>query len=532
MYQALYRKWRPMTFADVLSQPQVTTTLQNQVKTGMTAHAYLFTGSRGTGKTTCARILAKAVNCEHPRPDGNPCLECAICRDAEQAVLSDLIEIDAASNNSVEDIRDLREATVYTPERCKFKVYIIDEVHMLSSSAFNALLKIMEEPPEYVKFILATTEIHKVPATIISRCQRYDFRRICQEDLVARLQYIAQQEGISLEPEAAALMARLSDGGMRDAISLLDRCCAYGETITAQLTAEAAGVAGRDYLLTLLQVLYEKQTARALEIIASLHDASKDLQRLCEELVLLLRDVMMLKATADTALLHCMAEEIPPLQRLADAMSLDQIMAMLGALQTCRERMSRAVNQRVELEMTFIRLCGNAPAAAENPAPQVNTAELEALYERIAQLENRAAAPVSGMRRVQDVTTPQPSPAPEPVPELDLRTIRKEDFEPLVQWPEILEECGRRNPAVLGTLADSAAVVKANVILIVAKNPFFLTMFKDKQNAQSLGDAIEAIMGKRYVIRAKCTADAAQPSAVQEMLEKAKSSGIKTTAVT
>ena len=204
MYQALYRKSRPMTFADVLSQPQVTTTLQNQIRQGTTAHAYLFTGSRGTGKTTCARILAKAVNCEHPRPDGNPCLECAICRDAEAGVLSDLVEIDAASNNSVEDIRDLRDGAVYTPERCKFKVYIIDEVHMLSVSAFNALLKTMEEPPPHVKFILATTEIHKVPATIVSRCQHFDFHRIRTEDIVSRLTFIAQQEGFKLEKAAAA----------------------------------------------------------------------------------------------------------------------------------------------------------------------------------------------------------------------------------------------------------------------------------------------------------------------------------------
>ncbi|MBQ8078867.1 MAG: DNA polymerase III subunit gamma/tau, partial [Oscillospiraceae bacterium] len=284
-YQALYRKWRPMTFADVLSQPQVTTTLQNQLRAGTTAHAYLFTGSRGTGKTTCARILAKAVNCEHPRPDGNPCLECQTCRDAEAGALSDIIEIDAASNNSVEDIRDLRDGAVYTPERCRFKIYIIDEVHMLSVSAFNALLKIMEEPPEYVKFILATTEIHKVPATIISRCQRYDFRRIRQEDLVTRLLYIAEQEQIRVERDAAELMAKLSDGGMRDAISLLDRCAALGDTITAPMTAEAAGAAGREYLLQMLEAIRKRDAAQTLAIIAQLHEASKDLGRLCEELI-------------------------------------------------------------------------------------------------------------------------------------------------------------------------------------------------------------------------------------------------------
>ncbi len=532
MYQALYRKWRPLSFADVLSQPQVTTTLQNQIKNGTTAHAYLFTGSRGTGKTTCARILAKAVNCEHPRPDGNPCLECAICRDAENAVLSDLIEIDAASNNSVEDIRDLRDATVYTPERCRFKVYIIDEVHMLSPSAFNALLKIMEEPPEYVKFILATTEIHKVPATIISRCQRYDFRRIRQEDLVKRLCEIAQHEGISLEKDAAELMARLSDGGMRDAISLLDRCSAYGETITAQITAEAAGAAGREYLLTILGALHAGDTPKMLQTVAQLHDASKDLQRLCEELILMLRDVMLLKATGDLSLLHCMADEIPALQKLAAESDMDTIMAQLNIMQSCRERMARAVNRRVELEMTLIRIGSKQPsAAAEQTAPAANPAQVQALYERIAQLESRAAQNTMTPEEAE-VTKPHAPPVSEPEPEVDFRTLRSEDFQPLAQWPEILEECGRLNPAVLGTLAGSNAVVNANIILIVAENPFFLTMFKDKHNARTLGDAVQNILGKRYVIRAKCSAAAAKPRPVQEMLEKAKNSGISTTAVT
>ena len=227
MYQALYRKWRPRTFDDVISQPHITTTLKNQIQSGKTAHAYLFTGSRGTGKTTCARIFAKAINCLHAT-DGNPCQQCEICRDAEAFSLSDIIEIDAASNNGVDDIRELRDGAVYTPERCKYKVYIIDEVHMLSQSAFNALLKIMEEPPAFVKFILATTEIHKVPATIVSRCQRFDFRRILPEDITARLLYIAGEEQLTLDAQAARLIARLSDGGMRDALSLLDQCAAEG----------------------------------------------------------------------------------------------------------------------------------------------------------------------------------------------------------------------------------------------------------------------------------------------------------------
>ena len=526
MYQALYRKWRPLSFADVLSQPQVTTTLQNQIRHDTTAHAYLFTGSRGTGKTTCARILAKAVNCLHPREDGNPCLECEICKAADAGTLSDLIEIDAASNNSVEDIRDLRDATVYTPEKCRYKVYIIDEVHMLSASAFNALLKIMEEPPEYVKFILATTEIHKVPATIISRCQRYDFRRIRQEDLVTRLEFIAQQEHISLEPEAAELMARLSDGGMRDAISLLDRCAAYGDTITAQITAEAAGAAGRDYLLKLLETLYAKDAAGTLAIIAELHDASKDLQRLCEELILMQRDIMLLKATGDTKLLHCMKDEIPALQKIAADVDMSAVMGILDMLQTCRERMGRAVNRRVELEMTLIQICQSGGIVA------ANSAEVQALQERIAQLESRPAAPAQVSTREAELTRPHKAPIPEPEPEVDLRTLNMSDLKPLTQWPEILEACGRLNPAVLGTLDGSQAHVVSNVIFVVAENPFFLTMFKEKSNAKSLGDAVEQVMGRRYVIRVKCSKSAARPNTAEELLKKAQNSGIKTTAVT
>ncbi|MCR5717809.1 MAG: DNA polymerase III subunit gamma/tau [Oscillospiraceae bacterium] len=525
MYQALYRKWRPMTFADVLSQPQVTVTLQNQIRRQTTAHAYLFTGSRGTGKTTCARILAKAVNCEHPQEDGNPCLECAACKAAEAGTLSDLIEIDAASNNSVEDIRDLRDATVYTPEMCRFRVYIIDEVHMLSASAFNALLKIMEEPPPYVKFILATTEIHKVPATIISRCQRYDFRRIRQEDLVARLRFIAEQENLALEPDAAELMARLSDGGMRDAISLLDRCAAFGETITAQITAEAAGAAGRDYLLRLLDAIHKRDTASVLQTVAQLHDASKDLQRLCEELVLMQRDVMLLKATGDTSLLHCMHDEISALQALAADSDMDLIMGILDALQNCREQMGRSINRRVELEMTLIRLCQTGAA------PSVNSSQIQALQERIAALESRPAAP-SLTPKEAELTRPHSSPAAEPEPEVDVRKLKLSDFSPLPQWADILELCAKLNPAVAGSLDRSTAVYCKNVIFITAENSLFLDMFRIRENAASLGDAIEQVMGKRFKVLAKCSEQAAKSEWYAQVIEKAQNSGIKTTAVT
>ena len=270
MYTALYRKWRPLTFDDVISQPHTVTALKNQIRSSRTTHAYLFTGSRGTGKTTCARIFAKAVNCLNPK-DGNPCLECEICRNADLSALTDIIEIDAASNNGVDDIRELRDGILYTPELCRFKVYIIDEVHMLSASAFNALLKIMEEPPSYVKFILATTEIHKVPQTILSRCQRFDFRRILADDISARLMYIASQENISLSQEASDFIARLADGGMRDAVSLLDQCSAFGNEITPETVSAASGTADRKFIFDIVSAVIHNKPADALAVSLCLH---------------------------------------------------------------------------------------------------------------------------------------------------------------------------------------------------------------------------------------------------------------------
>ena len=282
-YEALYRKWRPQTFEDIVAQPHITRTLKNQIKHEKTAHAYLFTGSRGTGKTTCARIFAKAVNCLNPH-DGNPCLECEICRDAEAGTLTDIIEIDGASNNGVEEVRSLRENAVYLPVRCKYKVYIIDEVHMMSPGAFNALLKIIEEPPEYVKFVFATTEIHKVPATILSRCQRFDFRRILPADIAGRIRYISEHESFGISTAAAHRIAMLSDGGMRDALSLLDQCAGISDDIGTETVEEAVGVAGTESVCVILRAIASKNAAEALERIDLLYRQSKDMTRFADEI--------------------------------------------------------------------------------------------------------------------------------------------------------------------------------------------------------------------------------------------------------
>ena len=299
-YTALYRKFRPDNFSDVKGQDHIVTTLTNQIKHNRIGHAYLFCGTRGTGKTTVAKILAKAVNCEHP-VDGSPCNQCAMCKAIQAGTAMNVIEIDAASNNGVDNIREIREEVSYRPTEGKYKVYIIDEVHMLSPSAFNALLKIMEEPPAYVKFILATTEIHKVPATITSRCQRYDFRRIKTEDITKRLLYISEKENIKLSEDGANLIAKLADGGMRDALSLLDQCSVCAENITSAEVSTIAGIAGRDYLYELLEAFPKEDTAAAMKITSSLHSMSKDLTRLCEELIMQLRNIMLIKLMDDKA---------------------------------------------------------------------------------------------------------------------------------------------------------------------------------------------------------------------------------------
>lgn len=514
MYKALYRKWRPMSFDDVISQPHITSTLRNQVRSGKTAHAYLFTGSRGTGKTTCARILAKAVNCPNAK-DGVPCLECDICRDADKGTLSDIIEIDAASNNSVDDIRDLREGTVYMPERCSCKVYIIDEVHMLSPSAWGALLKVMEEPPAYVKFILATTEIHKVPATIISRCQRYDFRRIRTEDIAKRLCYIAEKEQLSLHEDSALLIAKISDGGMRDAISLLDQCAAVSDDITVQVVSESAGVAGRGALFDILEAALAGKAADALRVAGDLYSRSKDMSRLCEELTDQMRNVMLLKlGETGSDLLSCMPDEVERLRELSKKLSMETILSHTASLQECRERMQRSPNKRIELEMTLISLAMPKPVTVQQTAYNQAVAENPAVQQNPAPEQNAQ-------------NTEQPA-AQEAKASKDTSKLRMEDFKELDNWLDILEEYRNVNPAVSGSLAESKAYVNGGYMLIVTANRFFLTLLKNKENARSLGDTVKRILGKEYRILGKCSDNGQKENPAQNLIQKAINSNIET----
>lgn len=377
MHLALYRKYRSATFDEVISQEHITTTLKNQIKAGTPAHAYLFTGSRGTGKTTCAKLMAKAVNCLSP-VDGNPCGECESCK-AIAAGCPDIIEMDAASNNGVDDVRALRDEVMYAPTVCRYKVYIIDEVHMLSSQAFNALLKTIEEPPPHVIFILATTEIHKVPATIASRCQQFRFSRIDVEESTKRLCEIAKKENVNITEDAARLISRLSDGGMRDAVSLLDQCISVSADIDEETVRTTAGIAGTEHLFTLAQCIHEQNAPEALKILDELHNQSKDLMLLLDELLSHFRNLCILSATnSDFSLIPAGSGTRNDLARQTKEFTLGEIMRCMDILHDCIARTPKTAKRKTVAEMCLIRLC----------TPRLDS-DTSALSLRLEKLENR-----------------------------------------------------------------------------------------------------------------------------------------------
>ena len=395
MYQALYRKWRPQTFADVIGQQHITDTLRAQLQSGRLSHAYLFTGTRGTGKTTCAKILARAVNCEHP-VNRNPCNECAACRGILDGSVLDVTEIDAASNNGVDNIRDLRDETRYTPAQVKKRVFIIDEVHMLSIGAFNALLKTLEEPPEHVLFILATTELHKVPATILSRCQRFDFRRIGAEDIARRLLDVAAGEGIQLTEGAARLIARLADGAMRDALSMLDRAAAAG-AVDEQTVTAALGVLGQDDGVRLAEALKAGDLAAAVGLLDEYYNAGRDLASVYDQMLGLIRDALLVKTSkTDVSGLISPAYSVKTLQKLCDGLAASTLIAWSRVIGDALDRMRSAANRRVEAELCAVRLCS---LGAENY--DTLGGRVEALEEKLkngvpVQVVQGAAAPACG----------------------------------------------------------------------------------------------------------------------------------------
>ncbi len=401
MYQALYRKWRPRTFDEVVGQSHITDTLKRQVATGRLSHAYLFTGTRGTGKTTCAKILSRAVNCEHP-VDGNPCNACPACLGIENGSILDVLELDAASNNGVDQVRALRDEAVYTPAAVKKRVYIVDEVHMLSTPAFNALLKILEEPPEHLMFILATTELHKVPATIKSRCQQFAFKRILPGALAQRLEYVAEQEGIQLTSRGAALLARLADGGLRDGLSLLDQCSGANAQVDEQEILDTLGLAGNLETAALMGRIAARDTAAALEALGRLYAAGKDVGSLLEELSALARDLLLRKtAPQGAAALLTGGYDEATMRELGEQFSAARLLQVLTSLQDALARLPRSGSRRTEAELCLIRLCDESLDSS-----------VSGLSARIAQLEERLARGIPVQSAPQEAARPGKKQAP------------------------------------------------------------------------------------------------------------------------
>ena len=380
MYQALYRKWRPKTFSDVIGQSHITQTLKKQVAEGRTSHAYLFTGTRGTGKTTCAKILAKAVNCEHP-VDGDPCCQCASCQGIENGSFLDVLELDAASNNGVDQVRALRDEAIYSPANVKKRVYIVDEVHMLSTPAFNALLKILEEPPEHLMFILATTELHKVPATILSRCQRFSFKRITPQDIAARLTYVAGQEGIALAPDGAELLSRLADGALRDGLSLLDQCAAVGGAVDAAAVLEVLGLAGNLQTARLMEQILNRDAKSALLQLDQLYSGGKDVGAVLGELSTLLRDLLLRRTAPEGgAALLSGGYDSATLDKLGKDTSAARLIYLATTLQKATADLYYSSNRRTDAELCLLRLCDESLSG-----------DLTALEARVQRLEDGAA---------------------------------------------------------------------------------------------------------------------------------------------
>lgn len=429
MYQVLYRKWRPEKFSDVSGQPQVTKTLKNEIKNGRINHAYLFTGSRGTGKTTCAKILAKAVNCLDSH-DGEPCGKCQNCVDFQEGNLLDVVEMDAASNRGIEDIRVLIEESAFSPSKGKYRVYIIDEVHMLTEPAFNALLKTLEEPPAHVVFILATTEVHKLPQTILSRCQRFDFHRIAPEDIAERLMYVAQQENVTITKEAALLTAVIADGAMRDSLSIMDRCIGISRNIDADVVRKAAGLAQKDYLFSLSSACINKNVQKALSIIDKLHSESMDMARLCAELIDHFRNFMLIKTVRNPREMIVMNDdEFEQAQSQCDYVSLADIVYFMDVLQRSAERMGKSSSNRTEMETALVKLT----------SPELDMSQ-EALTARLVKLEK--AVNMGGFSKAGNTTQNNNTSNKEDVEKSDLVNKREEN-----SVPDRIEETPQQNNA-------------------------------------------------------------------------------------
>ncbi len=513
VYQALYRKYRPQTFSDVVGQKGVTDTLRAQLETGKLSHAYLFTGTRGTGKTSCAKILAKAVNCLDPQ-DGNPCNCCAACRAIDDGSCMDVLEIDAASNNGVDSVRILRDDAIYTPSEVKKRVYIIDEVHMLSIAAFNALLKIIEEPPEHLLFILATTELNKVPATILSRCQRFSFRRLRPEDIAGRLNFIAYQEGIQIEPAALRLLSRLADGALRDGVSLLDQCASActGE-LTEELVCRTLGLAGAKRTAELLMAAAKQDTAAALSIFETLYAEGKDLGALFDELSALCRDLLVLKAAPKSgiSMLSGIADEAQAVE-LEKCLTPAELLRDLSLVQAAKGAVGKNADARVAAELCLMQLC--------EPALKL---DLSSLGARVSKLESRLASGDFAPARAAAKAEPQPEseddddrppfpddaddplaglapPPSQPQSPADSAPQTGAQAELDRRWPELAasmrEDLGVHERGFFAPGGPVRAVLKGDTLILTAQTQFVLDIIKNPRVQQLAAQKASAFFGR------------------------------------
>ena len=523
MYRALYRKWRPQRFADVVGQTAIVTALQNQISAGRIGHAYLFTGTRGTGKTTCAKIFAKAVNClDTSSPD--PCGECEICKGIDSGSVMDIIEMDAASNNGVDDIRDLRDEVAYLPSVCKYKVYIIDEVHMLSTAAFNALLKTMEEPPEHVIFILATTEVQKVPVTILSRCQRYDFTRITADDIAGRLLYVAGQEKIELDENAAQLIGRLADGAMRDALSILDTCAGVDNHVDEALVRRMAGVTDRGYLFEISDAIAAGDSVTALEKIAELRQQSVDMRRLCMELAGHYRNLMLCALPGGTSLLTGISPEEEAAYTQRRGFPQREAIRAVNAFGSALEKMSRGTDQRIELELAIFSLTQpETPAApqafasapcAYTAAPPVQAAP--SVVPPVVQPQSvPAAAPDDVPPPIDDdppflqpELKPAPQQTPAPVPPAPAAPApRKAEpprqagpLEPFAFWPAVLADLEENDAMLISFLRGTRAYCDGKRVLFECSDAFRDYIRNNREVSKRLKETIYRVSRTKYSI--------------------------------
>ena len=527
MYQVLYRKWRPKTFEDVSGQEHITTTLKNEIIENRLNHAYLFTGSRGTGKTTCAKILAKAVNCLDPK-NGSPCGECEICRGIENGSILDIVEMDAASNRKIENIRDIIDEVQFKPNKARYRVYIVDEVHMLTTEAFNALLKTLEEPPEHVIFILATTEVHKLPQTILSRCQRFDFHRIPPQAIADRVKYVAGQENAAISDEAALLIAGVADGALRDALSLLDRCIAISDDIDESTVRQAAGLADKKYLYELSACIINKNTARAMEYIDRLYGESKDMARLCDELIAHFRALMLIKSVRDPRNILVMSEEeFEQAQTQCDYLSLADIVYYMDVLSRAYQRMGHGTGDRTELEMALVKLSApeldstNEAVAArltaleravkrgitvkEEPVPEQKPAPVEPPKQEETETAEKAEKDEKTEKTVEKKPEPvkaqeppkAPAPQKPPAPAQNADELYRNAV-PFPQWPEVIDGMKAISKSISAAFIGSTAYESGSYLLIDAANSMAFDLLRHSSRRQEIRNVILDVTGKVY----------------------------------